>query len=318
VSTFADPRLLLAAVCWAVATATAARWVARPRRALALRVRPYAQLSRSRLGAGVDHASALGVAAPTGGAVSEILGPMLRRGAEVLAGIVDAGATESIELRLRQAGFVDVAADQYRMRQLGFTIGGLTLGIALGLSRGFSAALVLASGALLAFPAATFQRNRVDRAIEERRSLMRVELYTVTQLVAVYLRAGSSAVDAVRNVTVRGQGPVVEELREALGWIGAGMRPNDAYARLTEITPEPSAARLYRALGSSVSSGGDIARSLLAMSTDLRAARREEVERTAVRRRVAMLLPLLGLIAPVMLLFVVAALPHIVLGGLTP
>lgn len=317
-SAFADPRLLLAAMLWAVAAAAAARWVARPRRELTVRVRPYAQLSRSRLGAGVDHATAFGVAIPVGGAVGEVLGPMVRRGAELLASVVDAGTRDSIELRLRQAGFVDVEADQYRMRQLAYTVGGLAVGIALGLSRGFSAALVLATGALLAFPAATFQRNRVDRAIEERRELMRVELYTVTQLIAVYLRAGSSAVDAVRNVTVRGQGPIVEELREALGWIGAGMRPHDAYARLTEITPEPSAARLYRALGSSASSGGDIARSLLAMSTDLRAARREEVERSAVRRRVAMLLPMLGLIAPVMLLFVVAALPEIVLGGLTP
>lgn len=317
-NSFADPRLLLAAMLWAVAAAAAARWVARPRRELIVRVRPYAQLSRSRLGAGVDHATAFGVAIPVGGAVGEVLGPMVRRGAELLASVVDAGTRDSIELRLRQAGFVDVEADQYRMRQLAYTVGGLTIGIALGLSRGFSAALVLATGALLAFPAATFQRNRVDRAIEERRELMRVELYTVTQLIAVYLRAGSSAVDAVRNVTVRGQGPIVEELREALGWIGAGMRPHDAYARLTEITPEPSAARLYRALGSSASSGGDIARSLLAMSTDLRAARREEVERSAVRRRVAMLLPMLGLIAPVMLLFVVAALPEIVLGGLTP
>lgn len=317
-SAFAEPRLLLAALCWAVAIGTAVRWLARPRRALAIRVLPYAQLSRSRLGAGVDPSTALGVVAPSGGAISEVLGPMLRRGAELLAGVVDAGAKESIELRLRQAGFVDVPAEQYRMRQLGFTIGGLALGIALGLSRGFSAALVLATGAIVAFPAATFQRNRVDRAIEERRTLMRVELYTVTQLIAVYLRASNSAVDAVRNVTLRGQGPVVEELREALGWIGAGMRPHDAYARLTEITPEPSAARLYRALGSSVSSGGDIARSLLAMSADLRAARREEVERASVRRRVAMLLPMLGLIAPVMLLFVLAVLPHIVLGGLTP
>lgn len=314
----ADPRLLLAAMLWAVAAAAAARWLARPRRELTVRVRPYAQLSRSRLGAGVDHATAFGVATPAGGAVGEVLGPMVRRGAELLASVVDAGTRDSIELRLRQAGFVDVEADQYRMRQLAFTVGGLAIGIALGLSQGFSAALVLATGALLAFPAATLQRNRVDRAIEERRELMRVELYTVTQLIAVYLRAGSSTVDAVRNVTVRGQGPVVEELREALGWIGAGIRPHDAYARLTEITPEPSAARLYRALGSSAGSGGDIARSLLAMSTDLRAARREEVERSAVRRRVAMLVPMLGLIAPVMLLFVVAALPEVVLGGLTP
>lgn len=315
-SSLLDPRVLLAAILWALAIGAAARVAARPRRPLAVRVRPYAQLSRSRLGGGVDPAFALHGAAPAGSVVGDILGPMVRRGAEALGGLIDAGTPDSIELRLRQAGFEDVDPDQYRIRQLSFTVAGASLGIALGMTRGFSAAMVLATGLLVAFPAATLQRNRVDRAIEERKAAMKVELYTVCQLVAVYLRAGNGPVDAVRAVTVRGQGPVVEELLEALGWIGAGMRPYDAYARLAEVTPEPAAARLYRALGSSANSGGDIARSLLAMSADLRAERRDDVERSAIKRRAATLIPLLLLIAPVMLLFVVAALPHIVFGGL--
>lgn len=314
----ADPRLLLAATLWSIAIGVGARWMLRPRRSLAIRVRPYAQLSRSRLGAGVDEMTAIGVAAPTGSAVAEVLGPMLRRGAHGLAELIDAGTAESIELRLRQAGMRDVAADQYRMRQLAYAIAGVAMGLALGMTRGFSTALVLVTGLLVGFPAATFERNRLTRVIEERKAVMRVELYSVAQLLAVYLRSGSSPVDAVRSVTTRGQGPVVDELREALGWIGAGMRPHDAYARLAEITPEPAAARLYRMLGSSSTSGGDVARSLLAVSADLRAERREEVERASIKRRAAMLAPLLLLIAPVMLLFVVAALPHIVFGGINP
>lgn len=317
-SSIADPRLLLAASTWAIAVGFGARWVLRRRRPLAARVRPYAQLSRSRLGAGVDGLTAIGVATPSGSAVSEVLGPMLRRGADLLADLIDAGTTETIELRLRQAGMREVDADQYRMRQLAFAIGGIALGLALGMTRGFSTAMVLVMGMLVGFPAATLQRNRMTRLIEERKSVMRVELYTVAQLLAVYLRSGSSPVDAVRAVTTRGQGPVVDELREALGWIGAGMRPHDAYTRLAELTPEPAAARLYRMLGSSSTSGGDIASSLLAVSADLRAERRDEVERAAIKRRAAMLAPLLLLIAPVMLLFVVAALPHIVFGGIAP
>lgn len=311
-----DPTVLLAGVCWAVAAGAAARWIGRPRRAVAVRVRPYAQLSRSRLGGGVDASTALDISAPAGSPVGDVVGPMVRRGAELLGTVVDAGSDASVELRLRQAGFADTDVDQYRMRQLAYTVGGLALGVALGLTRGFNAALVLATAALVAFPAATFQRNRLDRAIEERRSVMRVELYTMCQLVAVYLRAGNGTVDAVRAVTTRGQGPVVDELRDALAWIGAGMRPQEAYARLAEITPEPAAARLYRSLGSSAASGGDVAQALLAMAADLRAERREDVERAAIKRRAVMLIPLLLLIAPVMLLFVVAALPHIVFGGL--
>lgn len=151
-------------------------------------------------------------------------------------------------------------------------------------------------------------------AIDGRRARMRVELYTVAQLLAVYTRTGHGPVEAVREVTRRGRGPVVGELTEALGWISGGTAPRLAYERLADMTAEPAAARLYRTLAAAAHSGGDIAKALLAFGDDLRNERAEEVARSAIRRRSAMLVPLLLLVAPVMLLFVAAALPHLVFG----
>jgi tight adherence protein C len=53
---------------------------------------------------------------------------------------------------------------------------------------------------------------------------------------------------------------------------------------------------------------------LLALSDDLRDARREELRQAAVKRRAAMLLPTIGILAPIMLLFIAAPLPSIVFG----
>ncbi len=80
------------------------------------------------------------------------------------------------------------------------------------------------------------------------------------------------------------------------------------------MTHEPAAARLYRLLSASSRTGGDVAQALLAVAADLRDPRGEQIARAAVRRRTAMLLPLLLFIAPVMVLFVAAALPSLILG----
>jgi hypothetical protein len=63
-----------------------------------------------------------------------------------------------------------------------------------------------------------------------------------------------------------------------------------------------------------VERGADLAEGLLALSAQLREARREAVRKQAVRRRAAMLLPTIGILAPIMLLFIAAPLPSIVLG----
>jgi Flp pilus assembly protein TadB len=60
--------------------------------------------------------------------------------------------------------------------------------------------------------------------------------------------------------------------------------------------------------------GADLAHALLELSEDVREARREAMRRSATRRRAAMLVPIIGILAPVMLLFVGAPLPQVIFG----
>ena len=61
--------------------------------------------------------------------------------------------------------------------------------------------------------------------------------------------------------------------------------------------------------------GVDLADGLRALSEDLRDARREEIRKSATKRRAAMLIPTIAVLAPVMLLFIAAPLPSIVFGS---
>ena len=53
---------------------------------------------------------------------------------------------------------------------------------------------------------------------------------------------------------------------------------------------------------------------LLGLADDVREARREAIRRAATKRRAAMLIPTIAILAPVMLLFVGAPLPSLILG----
>jgi tight adherence protein C len=310
------PQIFLAALASTALAVIVARQAVPPRKSLSLRLRPYAALSRSRLGTGYADVSVSAITRIDGRSPTmRVFGPLLERMAEWLGGIIDAADGDTLALRLRQAGFNDVGPEQYRIRQLGYAVGGVALGVFVGLTVMNSFGGVVFMAVCFGFPGATVQRNRVERAIEVRRDRMRSEAYTVAQLMAVHVRTGHGPVEAVRAVCKLGRGPVVSELREALAWISGGTSPQRAYEKLAESTPEPSVGRLYRLLSASSRSGGDIGKALLAISNDLRAERREELARYAVKRGTAMLLPLILFIAPVMVLFVGAAIPHLIFGG---
>ena len=310
-----DPRLVLAALLAAVAAAYLARLVVRPTRALAPRVRPYAQLSRSRLGRSADAALLPGLGGTVSAAtVGRVFAPLVSAAAARFSSMVDAGGEEQLRLRLRQAGFSDTSPEQYRIRQLSWAAGAT---VAAGLFGGLvgGSAFVLGFGALGLIYGATYWRGRVNRAITTRSARMRVELYTVAHLLAMLIRTGHGPMHAVRSVIDRGRGPVVDELSEAMAWIAGGMSEADAFERLAEDTPEPAAGRLYRLLASGIQAGGDLGTALLTVSDDLRSARREDLEREATRRRGAMLVPTIVVMAPVVLIFIAAPLPSLILGG---
>src|SRR5690606_19695317 len=112
-----------------------------------------------------------------------------------------------------------------------------------------------------------------------------------------------------------GRGAVVEELAEVLRAHRSGRRVTEALERAARTTPEPHAARTYKLLANGVEYGADLADGLRALSDDIREQRAEAFKRAATKRRAAMLVPIIAILAPVMLLFVAAPLPSIVFGA---
>lgn len=307
--------VILIGVLFATSAICLSRMIIKPPRRLSNRVAPFTQSNRSRLGRGAD-ISAIGSldVQASHSALGRMFGPIGQSMADAFGQIIDAGDDTHLALRLRQAGFLDQSPSQYRVRQLSYTVMG-SLGFAgIGLMyRSTLFTLLGFFGGLIW--GATLWRSRVNKAIAKRRERMRIELYTVAQLIAMHMRTGHGSVAAVQQVVGRGRGPVVRELAEALSWMSGGMGQADAYERLAAETPEPTAGRLYRALADGVRSGGDLAGTLLSISEDLRDERREELERTATKRRGAMLIPTIVFMAPIVLLFLVAPLPRMLFTG---
>ncbi len=310
-----DGVIFIAAILGATFVASVSRLIIKPPRKLSNRVGAYTQLNRSRLGRGAQVAAITMLdvdAAQT--VLGRILKPIGQSMADAFGNIIDAGDDAYLALRLRQAGFLDTSPSQFRIRQLTYTV----MGAILFTSTGFifsSTAFAIFGFFGGGFWGATIWRGRINRAIKKRTTRMRIELYTVAQLIAMQMRTGHGSIAAVQIVCDRGRGPVVRELSEALNWMSTGMSQPDAYEKLSLETPEPAAARLYRALADGARSGGDLAATLLTISDDLRSERREDMERSATKRRGAMLIPTIVFMAPVVLIFMVAPIPSLLFGG---
>lgn len=312
------PLGVVAVVLTGVAAGLVARRILPPTRRLAGRVRPYTVSARTSLGRSADVRA---VASPgDGGTLRRLLEPPAARLAGWVAARVDGRSEEVVLRRLRQADLLGhVPAHrrvaELRMRELGATATGAGLGLLVGLALPMARGLVVLLVVLGAVAGATRWRGWIDRTIEDRRTRMRIELYTVNQLLALNVRVGGGIVQATRRVVERGSGLIVDELAEVLRLHESGVGIGEAFARAGEQTPEHQVARTYRLLAAGAEHGADLAEGLLSHSEDLRQDRRETLRRSAIRRRAAMLVPIIVVLAPVMLLFVGAPLPSFVFGA---
>src|SRR5262249_44552977 len=146
--------------------------------------------------------------------------------------------------------------------------------------------LVVLASALAGFAfGATRTRRKLERAISDRATRIRLELYTVNHLLAMHVRTGAGAIQAVQRVVARGRGAVIDELRDVLAWARSGMGEAEAFRHAAELTPERAAARTYQLLAAGVERGVDLGPGLLALSADIRDSRREQLHKDAVKRR---------------------------------
>ncbi len=309
---------VVAAMLGGVAVGAAVWLVVRPYRALAPRLRPYAAVSRSRLARSFDVHGPARSASSGDSTIRGLFGPILDAMVRWFSQLINAGNDDRLALRLRHAGlYPGVPPEQrvreYRVRSFGrsllFTVGLGTFGLVTGGPRS-----MVFFGLLGFVLGVTTARSRVTAGIQSRRMRLRGELYTFNQLIAMRTRVGGGVVDALRHAVDRGNGVFVDELNEVLRLQQSGITMTEALRRAAAVTAEPEAQRTYNVLATAQDRGADLGDALLDLSKDLRAQRRDDLQREAARRRLWLIVPIVLILAPVLLLFIGAPVPSLIFG----
>lgn len=303
-----SPMVILAASATALGAGLLLRALIPPPRRLHGRVDPYLSPRLSALSGPGDV-----------GSVRSVFGPIVRDAANWMGRLIDRSGSDVVLLRLRQAAWFRGQTEaemltSYRIRQLRAVVGGLLISAVVGQVLGASVVVRLILLGLGLMIGATRTKGRLERSVETRRETMKVEIYTINQLLAMRVRAGGGVIQAVKATIERGSGEVVGELDEALRLHRAGWRGPDAFRRIAALTPEPFCSRTYRLLAAAEERGAELAGALLSLSEDVRETRRESIKRNATKRRAAMLVPTIAILAPVLILFVAAPLPYLITG----
>ena len=247
------------------------------------------------------------------GFVFEFFRPIYDSLAKAVAKIANLDNEEALAIKLAQAG-VKTTVTQYKISLVKKVVFALLIGFVLGSATGNVAGLIFCP-AILSFIMFTKTQAGLDKAIEQRRQTIRLELYTINQLLALHVRTGAGVSQALSRISLRTNGIIADEISDVLNRVRSGTSIEDSLYIASKSTAEPHAKRAFNLLAAASHRGVDLTQGLLDLAKDLRRTLREDVKATSAKRRAAMLLPTIGLLAPIMLLFVAAPIPSIVLGG---
>lgn len=153
----------------------------------------------------------------------------------------------------------------------------------------------LAGWLLLRMQAST-RRQRDARSL-------RFELPPVAEALALHILAGESVGNAISRFVSDASGVAARELAAVVRDVEAGDGWAEALLAASRVTADADGARLYSALAHAHNVGGRLADTLHDLAKDYRASLAREMTREGGRRAVATYGPVLGLMVPVTLLF---------------
>jgi tight adherence protein C len=206
-----------------------------------------------------------------------------------------------------------MTAQDYRRRHLRWTLAA-PVGFAAAGALAGSALLVLTFGVLGFIGGVRMMPDQLRRLTRRRAARIRSDLPTVAGMLSPKLENAKSLAVAVDSVVAQGSGPVIGDLARAMHASAAGVSLANAFEAIAAEAADPAAGRFYRFLASATSGGIDLPKALLEQADELRAQRREDVERSAARRQMSMIIPTVALMAPVMILFLLAPVPQMIFG----
>lgn len=239
------------------------------------------------------------------GAIGTAVRPLLDRLGKRLQRLL--GETgRDLESRLVAAD-LDVSATDFRARQVIWGLAGFGAATA-------SALLLVASGRSLSAPAIVIAAvmfaaggvmlcdHRLTRAVDRRRERVVAEFPTFVDLVCLAVTAGESLRGALELVA-GGSGALATEVRGALQEARAGRPIAEALeARAHRLAVAPL-ERFVEAVAIAQERGMPLADSLRAMAFDVRETEKRSVIEAGGRKQISMLMPVVGLILPVAIVF---------------
>ncbi|HLU48228.1 MAG TPA: type II secretion system F family protein, partial [Planctomycetota bacterium] len=218
-----------------------------------------------------------------------------------------AGGTESIELRLAQAGKpADAAA--FRGSQLLWAITGSGVGCLLVLASvatgQFSVPVIIipiigfAGGLILADVSLTTQAKARLARIEE-------ELPTVLEFLALCLAAGEGILGSVRRVADIGSGELTGELRAITIEVDTGATLTDSLIGMTRRLQAPILTRAIDHTVAAIERGSPLSETLQAQAADARDDAKRRLIEAAGRKEIFMMIPLVFGLLPLSVLFAI-------------
>ena len=213
-----------------------------------------------------------------------------------------------VRRRLDRAGSTE-SVDQFRARQVVWTVAGLVVGLALalliGATRGFAALplalLVVITGAC-GFAVCD---QLLTRQITQREERMVAEFPTVAELLALAVTAGEAPISALERVASTARGELSVEIRRTLADVRAGAPIGVALTDMADRTGLPSLTRFAEGVAVALERGTPLAEVLRAQAQDVRESGRRALMEAGGRKEVVMLIPVVFLILPVTVVFAV-------------
>ena len=138
---------------------------------------------------------------------------------------------------------------------------------------------------------------------ERRARRLRFELPVVTDAISLHIIAGESVATALQQFAEQSSGVAADEVECALDEVAAGRGMAEALQRNVHRTADPEAGRLYVLLAHAHETGERLAEALGDLGTDFRAALARDVTAEGGRRALATYGPILALMVPVTLIF---------------
>lgn len=277
------------------------RLVASRRTRLEVRVLPYLR--------DVSPSAARGVGAPAGTSLlgsllASMLAPLLQRSATVVERVL--GGAASIRRRIDRAG-LDLSVHEFRMEQVIWGLGAFLLAAlpsALLAVRDPQRTLSLFIFCCCALVVGVLLReNRLTAQVTRREHDMLAEFPTLAELLALAVAAGESPVAALERVVARSHGELSSELRRVLAEVRTGTPVAAAFDSLAARSGQAAVARFAEGVAIAVERGTPLAEVLHAQAADVREAERRALIESGARREVAMTVPVVFLVLPVVVVF---------------